>query len=130
LNVFAGLSTIEQVGAIGDRDQEAYGVTYAIGGATIGYQESKDDSIATATYYDNQAWGVSYSINDDLSISYGEHESKTNNSGSNTVEARSFQVSYSVGGASIKFAETEVDNQANVSGTNKEGRTIALTLAF
>ena len=131
LNVFAGMSSIKQVSGAGNREQEAYGATYAIGGATIGYQQSRDDNAGvTGTYYDNDAWGISYSINDDLSISYGEHDSDTNNSGSRSVEARSLQLSYSVGGASIKFAETEVDNQKYVSGTNRKGRTIALTLAF
>jgi len=130
LNVFAGLSQIEQVSGAGDRDQTAYGATYAIGGATIGYQYSKDDNAGvTAQYYENDAYGVSYSINDDLSVSYGVHESKSSSSGS-TLESKSFQISYSVGGASIKLAENDVDNQNYESGTNKEGRTIALSLAF
>ena len=47
-----------------------------------------------------------------------------------TIESKSFQIAYSVGGASIKIAENDVDNQNYVSGTNKEGRTIALSLAF
>ena len=67
---------------------------------------------------------------DDLSISYGNQESSTNVSGAKTIEAQSLQLSYSVGGASIKVAETQVDNQNYVSGTNREGRTIAVTLAF
>jgi hypothetical protein len=129
LNVFAGYSDIEQASGVGDRQQEAYGVTYAIGGFTLGYQESKDDNPGvTAIYYENQAYAVSFAVNDDLTVSYGVHESK--GSSTTTLEAQSLQVSYSVGGASIKFAEAQVDNQNYQSGTNKEGRTIALTLAF
>jgi len=50
----------------------------------------------------------------------------------NTVnqEGTSLQVAYTVGGASIKFAENSTDNQKYASGTNRDGRTIALTLAF
>ena len=130
LNVFAGFSQIEQASGFGDRDQHLYGATYAIGGATIGYQYSKDDNPGvTGDYYENDAYGISYSINDDLTVSYGVHESKSSNTGM-TLESKSFQVSYSVGGASIKLAENDVDNQNYVSGTNKEGRTIALSLAF
>ena len=130
LNVFAGFSQIEQVTGAGDRDQHLYGATYAIGGATIGYQYSKDDNPGvTAQYYENDAYGISYSINDDLSVSYGVHESKSSSTGM-TLDSKSFQISYSVGGASIKLAENDVDNQNYVSGTNKEGRTIALSLAF
>jgi len=129
LNVFAGISTIEQASGVGDRDQEAYGATYAIGGATIGYQHSKDDNPGTTgVYYENDAYGISYSINDDLTVSYGNHESKGSNT--TTLESQSVQMSYTVGGASIKIAENQVDNQNYVSGTNKEGRTVALSLAF
>jgi len=131
LNVFGGFGTIDQNATLGDKDTEVYGATYAIGGATVGYQSSEEDNVgAAATYYENEAYGISYSINDDLSISYGAHESKSNSSGTATLKAESLQLSYSVGGASIKVAETSVDNQNYVSGTNREGRTIALTLAF
>jgi len=131
LNVFGGFGTIDQNATLGDKDTEAYGATYAIGGATVGYQSSEEDNVgASGTYYENEAYGISYSINDDLSISYGSHESKSNSSGTATLKAESLQLAYSVGGASIKIAESSVDNQNYVSGTNREGRTIALTLAF
>ena len=122
--------SIDQNPTLGDKDSEAYGATYAIGGATVGYQHSEEDNVGGASlYYENDAYAISYSVNDDLAISYGVHESKSSSTGQ-TLEAESIQISYSVGGASIKFAETEVDNQNYQSGINREGRTIALTLAF
>ena len=131
LNVFAGLSSVEQNATLGDKDSEAYGATYAIGGATVGYQHSKEDNVvAAAAYYENDAYAISYSVNDDLTISYGVHESKASAASTSTVEAHSFQVSYSVGGASLVFAESDVDNQNYVAGTNRSGRTVAVTLAF
>ena len=72
-------------------------------------------------------------LNDDLSVSYNVQDSDKVQAGKATtvnMEGSSLQVAYSVGGASIKFAENDTDNQKYVSGTNKEGRTIALTLAF
>ena len=130
LNIFAGYSEIEQASGVGDREQEAYGATYAIGGITVGYQHSKDDNPGvTAEYYENTAYGVSFAVNDNLSVSYGNQESDRNTT-SVTAEAESIQASYTVGGASVKIAETSVDNQNYVSGTNREGRTVALTLAF
>jgi hypothetical protein len=130
LNVFAGYSEIEQNAGIGDRTQHAYGATYAIGGATLGYQYSKDDTPgATSEYYENNAYGVSFSVNDNLAISYGVHESKRNTTAVE-IQAESIQVSYTVGGASVKIAENSADNVNYVSAANKDGRTIALTLAF
>ena len=131
LNVFAGLSTVEQNATRGDLDSEAYGFTFAIGGATIGYQQSSQDNVsAAATYYDTDAYAISYSVNDDLAISYGITESNTNKASTSDVEAQSFQISYSVGGVAVVFAESDVDNQNYVSGTNRSGRTVAVTLAF
>jgi len=48
------------------------------------------------------------------------------------LEAESVQLAYSMGGASIKIAETSVDNGTYVSTTanDTDGTTIALTLAF
>jgi len=131
LNVFAGLSSVDQNASLGDRDTEVYGATYAIGGATVGYQRTDQDNVgASGTYYDTEAYAVSYSVNDDLTISYGITESNTNKATTSDVEAQSFQISYSVGGASVVFAESDVDNQNYVTGTNRSGRTVALTLAF
>ena len=130
LNVFAGLSQIDQNPGLGDRDGEIYGATYAIGGATVGYQRSEEDNVdAAGKYYENDAYAISYSVNDDLAISYGVHESKSSSTGA-TLEAESIQISYSVGGASIVLAETSVDNQNYAAGVNREGRTVAVTLAF
>jgi hypothetical protein len=135
LNVFAGYSQVDQIASLDDRDTRLLGATYAFGGTTIGYQWSKDKNPgvadSTADYYENHAYGISFSVNDDLTLSYGYHESeKKKENTSVTVEGSSLQASYSMGGASIKFAESDVDNQTYSSGTNREGRSIALTLAF
>ena len=133
LNAFAGYSEIDQTAEYGDRAQYTVGATYAIGGATIGYQWSKMENPGVGSFYENDAYGVSFSVNDNLSISYAKQDSERHyeaGSKGTTLEADSIQVSYTVGGASIKVAEANVDNQNYVAGTNREGRTIALTLAF
>ena len=140
LNVFAGISRIDQgEGDLtrGDRSSTAIGATYAMGGVTVGYQYSKDHlNDAVTSYYENDAFGVSFAVNDDLSISYGVHKSDRNVvAGQGTgaeLEASSFQIAYTMGGAAIKLAETEVDNASYLSTTagDKEGTTLALTLAF
>jgi outer membrane protein OmpU len=137
LNLFAGYSEITQNTTISDREQKAYGATYAIGGVTVGYQWSEDQNPAAATttdYYTNHAYGISFNVNDNLSVSFAEHKSDRTISGSADVEleGQSIQAAYTVGGASIKIAETSVDNKnyATAAANQREGRTIALTLAF
>jgi len=141
LNVFGGISRIEQpaepLKQTGDRNQYVLGATYAMGGFTVGYQVSKDD-LAKAngtSAYENQAWGVSFAVNDDLSMSYGSHESeaiKTGATANVTLEGESFQIAYSMGGATLKIAESSVDNNSYASGSanSKDGTTLALSLAF
>ena len=109
-----------------------------MGGFTLGYQWSEDNKHATSAsatnHYENTLYGVSFSVNDDLSISYGKHESEAVKNGLANVtnDAESLQLAYSMGGASIKIAETSVDDANYTSGTSKDrdGTTLALTLAF
>jgi len=79
-------------------------------------------------------WGVSFNVNDDLSISYGTTEStKVVNGGTNvTAEVSSVQVAYTVGGASIRLAETSADNVAynSTAGEDNDGTTLSVSLAF
>jgi len=144
LNVFAGRHVSEQPAesaastTSGDRTQYVYGATYAMGAVTVGYQYSRDNqqsSAAAATsYYQNNAFGVSFNVNDNLSLSYGNHKSDRSltNSTSVELEAESLQLAYTMGGMSIKLAESSVDNGSYTSGSSKDkdGRTIALSLAF
>jgi hypothetical protein len=145
LNLFGGYSVIPKyktdtagVGVTGDTVSKVLGATYAVGGATIGSQHSVEDLARSedggTSNYTNNAYGVSFSVNDDLSISYGMHQSERNMNGAATieVEAQSIQAAYSMGGATLKIAETEVDNAAYVTGVagENEGTTIMLSLAF
>ena len=141
LNIFGGYSSITQekdldVGYTGHRRQVALGATYSIGGITVGYQHSKDSVSQTegTNFYDNDAFGVSFNVNDDLSLSLGVHKSLRNHAvGTTTTNtATSLQAAYSVGGASLKFARTDVNNASysTAVANDKDGYTIALTLAF
>jgi hypothetical protein len=142
LNVFGGWSTIEQSStrAQNDRRQVAAGATYAMGGITVGYEYSRDNQnghTGAASFYENDMYGISFLINDDLSISYGVMKSKKfiNDGLASTdveLDASSIQLAYTMGGASLKVAETSVDNGTYVSTTanNKDGTTIMLSLAF
>jgi len=134
MNIFAGYSEISQssdtAGHADDKEQMAAGVTYAVGGFTLGYQQSQSDN---AVSYENAAYGVSFAVNDNLSLSYGKHDSKQVKNNTNVeLEGKSLQASYTMGGASIVVAETKVSNKeyATAAANQREGRTIALTLAF
>ena len=109
-------------------------------------------------YYANSSWGVAFNVNDDLSISYGEHRSlqtKTKKSGSGSTEVYnsqtvqglaneedynpkswmrgdSLQVAYTVGGVGLKYARTDYDNTAYGFDTKtpRESQLVQVSLAF
>ena len=134
LNVFGGYSDIDdERGA--DRSQKVLGFTYAAGPVTIGVQTLKDELGEVARdYYDNMAYGVSFLVNDNLSLSYGQHKSERATEEASKVElkATSMQAAYTMGGATIKVARSTVDN-ANYSTTaanDYDVNIVAMSLAF
>jgi outer membrane protein OmpU len=137
LNIFGGWSAVEQAAnaASGDKSEKTLGATYATGGLTFGYQYSisnHNNKLSTATdEYENTLYGVSFAVNDDLSLSYGVQTSdrKLVNGTNVEAEVNSLQVAYSMGGASIKLAESDADN-INYGTADRGATTLALTLAF
>jgi len=151
-NVFAGYSTTDQntnnkalgtnVDSRTDREEAVGGATFVIGPLKIGAQASvewlgNEQTVTAVAAYRNVAYGVSFNVNDSLTLSYGKSESLKGFVGNDTGssirgEAESIQMSYTMGGASFKIASNEVDNASYTSGTSadNEGTTVALSLAF
>jgi hypothetical protein len=147
LNVWVGGSETEVEGKVstvnnGNHQEVNAGFTYAYGPVTVGFQKMGEftgsQTAGDTEYYDNEAFGISFNINDNLSISYGEFESKRHKVGSGQTDktvigqTQSLQVAYTMGGLSLKIAESEVTNAsyATASANDHDGRTIALSLAF
>ena len=152
LNIFGGAATIEAVDAeagVDDAYEGVAGVTYDIGPLSLGYQvsgeytgydDATDANPGKWNAYKNLAFGVAFNVNDDLSISYGGWEAKkagyTDSSvnpedeSKRTIIVRSIQAAYTMGGASIRIADTDADNVAWASGDNQGATTISVGLAF
>ena len=139
LTVYGGVAKVEQFvnGTTynGDKEETTFGAKYAMGAWTIGYQWSEEDTgrATGTTQYNNDAYGITFSVNDDLSIGYNHYESEQLK-GTTTVkaEADSIQIAYSAGGASIRLAESDVDNSAyqTTNSFDKSGTTLSVALAF
>ena len=133
LTLYGGISEVDQnthYSAVnGNKEQNVIGAKYAMGGFTVGYQQSNDETGLTGTAeYDNIAYGITFSVNDDLSIGYGHVESDKSGS-ANDPEADSIQIAYTMGGATFSVAEVDVDN-AGYSAGSKEATVVSLGLAF
>lgn len=119
-----------------DQEQYAIGATFAVGSLTLGAQYSNDSQGRGAVdYYENLAYGIAFNINDDLSLSYGYHESEKkmdNSDAAVTLEASSLQLAYSMGGATVKVARSAAKNgsYSTAAKADYDANTIALALAF
>jgi len=138
LTLYGGISNITQdSGATnydGDQEETTFAAVYAVGGFTLGYQWSEEDLglSAGAQEYENEGYGITFAVNDDLSIGYNNYESKQTNTTNVTAEASSFQIAYSMGGASIRLAEASVDNAKYQTGVTyqRDATTLSVSLAF
>ena len=133
LTVYGGISQVDQyVNAAthnGDKEETVLGIKYAIDRFTVGYQITDEDTGITAkSNYDNTSYGITFSVNDDLSIGYA-HTDSDGTGKTVDVEADSYQIAYTMGGATFSVAEVDVDG-AGYSAGSKEATVVSLALAF
>jgi hypothetical protein len=136
LNIYGGISNVssEGINNDGDREESTIGVTYAVGGFTVGYQWSEEDLGASANeqQYDNEGYGITFAINDDLSVGYNHYESKQTSTTNVTAEADSVQIAYSMGGASIRIMDASASNMdySTSASQDRDNTVISVALAF
>jgi len=112
-------------------------ITYAAGPVVFGYQKSIEDpelvAASTTDYYENEGYGITFAVNDNLSIGF-VHWGSTKEFGDTTaaveMEADSYQATYNMGGATIKFAHAEADNVQYTTSAKDEHTVLAIGLAF
>jgi outer membrane protein OmpU len=117
-------------------DNETFFVKYAVGGFTLGYQTHEADSSVAADNDESTSWGISYAVNENMTIAYGErdYDDDTSTAGSSSSEQHDsgFSASYTMGGMTIAGHMNQNDNVGgSTAATNdKESYEFALTFAF
>ena len=117
-------------------DNETMFVKYSVGGFTLGYQQSEADGTAASQNDESTGWGVSYAVNENMTIAYGErdYDDNTSTTASNSLEQQDSGVSasYTMGGMTIAGHMNSNDNVGGSSATtaDKESYEFALTFAF
>ena len=135
MDLIDGLSVKAGVGTEGQSDGKeidhtTLGFTYAFGPAKVGYQlNDEDDSASGGTDYETEIFGISFMVNDDFSISYGEHNTEKEGT---TVdqEIDSIQASYSMGGVSINLKDSDGTGIGNTAAQTSEATEILVVFAF
>jgi outer membrane protein OmpU len=113
-----------------DIDHDTIGFKFAMGPLTFGAQRNTEDDTAAASPLDLETniIGVSYLVNENLSISYGRHE--TTADGATDQEIDSIQAAYSMGGITVAAQNSQADNVANTVGATSEKTEIRVSFAF
>ena len=125
LTLSAGMSDLNTSQASGI-EETSLSASYVIGGVTIAYTDfSADDDAASGTDYDGRHYGLSFAVNDDLTVSYGNSTSDKSTT-SVDEEISTIQASYTMGSMTIKGHITKGDNEAYVSGADSEEHTSEL----
>ena len=137
LTIDLGMSNIEQNTAVStisdDKEERTVAVKYAMGSWTAGYQWAEVDlgTSSGAQKYTNDGYGITFNVNDDLSIGFNHFESEQDNATDVETTAESIQIAYTMGGASVRLADAKVDNpNYSTTAADLEAMTLSVSLAF
>ena len=129
LTLSYGMSDLNPAQANGT-EETSISAKYVIGGITLGYTDfSADDDAASGTDYDGTHYGVSFAVNDDMTVSYGK--STSDKSSTDTDEdISSIQVSYTMGSMTVKAHVSKASNEGYSEGADDEAKAIDVSWSF
>jgi len=130
-----GLSVSYGVGEAGSTTATASGdvttmkASYAIGSFTAAVSNTESDKDSTGTDEEMDSWNLSYTVSENLSISYGE---ETHETSGQTVDEEfdAISVSYTTGGMTLTAANYEASGIANTTGEAGEANRWKLAASF
>ena len=128
LSVSYGAGEAASTTALLQGDLTTMKASYAIGSFTAAYSNTESD-LTTGTDEELSSFKLSYTVTDDLSVSYGEETHETSGT---TVdeEFESVSVSYTTGGMTITAAQYDATGLANTAANKAERWKIGASFAF
>ena len=132
---YTGMEGLTVLAAMGENNSAAdkidlsvFSVNYAMGPITVGFQSNESDA-GTGTDEDFSAYGISYAVSDDVSVSYGvstvDYSSSLEDQDSSAVS-----VSFTAGGVGISASHQTTDNVAGAAAADNSAYEINFSFAF
>ncbi len=128
---------ISRVAETDDLYEGTVALNYAAGPFSLGIQkkyhnEGQATKATEETFYKDEVIGISYAINDSLSISYNSYESyRHDNDTENFLQdTTAINIGYTVGGMTIGFQDAQTDNAGYATDTKDDTRTLGVSVAF
>ena len=114
----------------GNADLTNMAVTYAAGAFTVGYQANEVDSSVANKDRDFTAVGVSYAVNDDMSVSINTSSVEYEDASLEDQDATGVSISYTSGGMTVSASHSTIDNVAGSGTADNSGYEINFAFAF
>ena len=129
LSVSYGEGEAASTDAAKQADLTSMSLSYAIGSFTAAVSETESDMTGTGTDEELSSFKLSYTVTDNLSVSYGE---ETHETSGETVDEEFSQVSasYTTGGMTLSAAVQEATGLGNNSGAAGEADRWKLGVSF
>ena len=116
-------------GTVGsEADLTTMKASYAMGSFTAAYSNTENDTSA-GTDEEMTSFKISYTVTDDLSVSYGEESHETSGE-SVDEEFEAISVSYTTGGMTLTAAQYDASGLANTAGNTAERWKLGASFAF
>jgi len=129
LNIGAGIAT-DQSSATAEQDIETMYATYTMGGISVGYQVTDVERTAANSDIERTAYGISFAVNDNLSIGYGVSDTEFEASSlTKDEENTGIGIAYTSGGMKLGIINNTKDNAGGSAGA-EEMTEFQLTFAF
>ena len=105
-------------------------IKYAMDAFTVGFQANETDSQTASADTEFEAWGVSYAVSEDISISYGSSTVEFEDTSLSDQEADAIGVSWTNGSMSVTASRHDIANVAGASTDDRDVTEVNLTFAF
>ena len=103
--------------------------SYAVSSFTVSASNTEHDAVAANSDEDVNSWNVAYTVNDDLSVAYGQEKHETEGSAVDE-EAEKLNVSYTTGGMTLSATQYNFEGSGNTAGAAGEKERWALSATF
>ena len=106
-------------------------LSYAYGAVTVGFSETEFDSQTASKDQEVQSMNISYTVTEDISISYGEDEiSKDSVPGDKDIKVNAISGSYTTGGMTLGVMAGGVENNAHGTSAAQDKDMWHITASF
>ena len=109
-------------------DATAMKASYAYGPVTVAWSNYEYDTSGTSSDNETSSFKLSYTVSDEISISYGEETIEEGTS--LDVETKAISASYTAGGMTITAATNEIENSAGTTAATEDRERWALSASF